>query len=156
MHITGMGAGHIGVQALDFMGKSGGHEEIEGAVGDGRLRAVSGFAQGRQQIIGPKRAVLTQQNFKRLAADGGEIKPVLAALRLGLRQRRLDALGMVVWFKADGEPVTIYDGGDYRRIAVGNWREGEASLSILVRVSDLPRWREAIDRAIKEGEANGR
>ena len=57
-----------------------------------------------------------------------------------------------LWFVAQGEPVTVRRHPVTPQIVIGNI--DEEPIVLYVNPSDLPRWREAIDRAIQEA-ANG-
>jgi hypothetical protein len=63
---AGMGAGDKGVEPLDLVDKAMVHEEIERAVGHGRLRAEPGLAQPVKHLIGAHRTVIPQKDFERM------------------------------------------------------------------------------------------
>ena len=63
---------------------------------------------------------------------------------------RISAGGL--WFTAEGADLHIERSAGRRIVHIGDsvWYD----INLIVAPSDLPRWREAIDRAIAEGEAN--
>ena len=76
MALAHMGAGDKGIEALDLVGKAMRGQEIQRAIGHWRLCAQTFVAQPVEDVIGPKRAVLFQQNLEHPAALGGELQAV--------------------------------------------------------------------------------
>ena len=66
---AGVGAGNIGVQCFDFVGKSIGGKKIQSAIGDGGLTAKSTRIKPREDVIGPQGAMFRNKNFQRATAD---------------------------------------------------------------------------------------
>jgi len=96
-----MGAGDEGVEAFDLVREAVGDEEFERPVGNGGLRAEPGIAQSVKHLVGAKRAVLLQEDFKRLASDRREAQAFALAMRFGRCDTRADAERVIVFVKSD-------------------------------------------------------
>ena len=82
-----VGAGDEGVQPFDPVREAVGDEKVERAVSDRRLRAETRLAKGVENIIGPERAVLPEENLQSPAANRRQPQSLggRAGLRLGKR-----------------------------------------------------------------------
>ncbi len=89
-------AGDEGAEAGNPVREAMLDEEIERAIGDGRLGGMAFGAQAFEHIIGPKGGVGFEEDFEHAAAGGGQAQTPLGADRIGLRQRAVAALRMVV------------------------------------------------------------
>ena len=91
-----IGAGHIGVQPLDLMHKSVGHEEIECPVGDRRLRPAPLFLQPIENLIGAHGPMFFEQHLEHALSDLRQAQTVFGAVACGVRQRVVHTDGVIV------------------------------------------------------------
>ena len=73
MRLPGPRAGDKGIQPLDLVREPLGEQEVQGAVGYGRLRATPLFGQALQDIVGSERPVPLQQELQYAAARRREL-----------------------------------------------------------------------------------
>ena len=69
MIVRGVRAGDVGVQPLHLVGKAVFGQECQRAVDDGRLPRPALLRQLFQQVIGPQRLVLPQEQFQHLPTN---------------------------------------------------------------------------------------
>ena len=96
---AGVGAGNIGVQCFDFVGKSIGGKKIQSAISDGGLTAKSTRIKPREDVIGPQGAMFRNKNFQRATADRSEFQAQCIAGALGRGESRRDARRVIVGMK---------------------------------------------------------
>ena len=85
--IMGMAAADEGVERLDLVDESGGHQEVEGPVDRRRLGRARPRLQGFEQVIGLYRPVRFKHEFEHPSADRGELLASLEAVRFGGGER---------------------------------------------------------------------
>ena len=95
VRMAGIHTGRKGIQPFNFMDQPIRNKKVQSAIGHGRLRPKSVFAQFVQNGIGPKGAVFLQQYFQYLAADWCKPKPTFCATGFG-RSKRVAYTGTVV------------------------------------------------------------
>ena len=87
MRLAHMDAGRKGVQPLDPMGKALFHQKLQRAIGDGGLVAIALGRKPCQNVIGPQRAMLFQQDLQYTPPHGRQARAIDAGQSLSPDQR---------------------------------------------------------------------
>ena len=96
MMAEGVGTGDEGVQPFDLMHEAMLLQEVERTVDGGWLAAQAFVAQRFQDVIGPHRAVFTQQDLMNPLAYGCELQGVVSTILIRFLAGVLDAFSVVV------------------------------------------------------------
>lgn len=91
-----MGASQKGVAALDPVDEAVFHQKIEGPVDRDRRGTRHRFGYFLNNFIGAERTMTGQKSLQNPPADRREFLPSIAADTLGVRNRSLSALAVVM------------------------------------------------------------
>ena len=106
MFFSGMRTGDESVQSLDPVGEAVFHQEVQSAVGRGRLCPL---VQHFEDFIGPKRAVFLQKDFQHAPTRRGQLQTRASTMAVCRSDTGRNAVFVVMGFESDHSGLICYN-----------------------------------------------